>query len=149
MPDIYNAFVQSAAGRNVTEWCKKEECWRNLQTLELKVSTDLEAELAEGQSLPGQATSKGKDGTVSLTAQDRENIARVMQVSAEEWVSISGWGTRNSTLKPWQCGIATTLASYAAGGWARVPSEKQANHGVKILVQADRDGGRSGSDEVL
>jgi len=149
MPDIYNAFVQSAAGRNVTEWCKKEECWRNLQTLELKVSTDLEAELAEGQSLPGQATSKGKDGTVSLTAQDRENIARVMQVSAEEWVSISGWGTRNSTLKPWQCGIATTLASYAAGGWSRVPSEKQANHGVKILVQADRDGGRSGSDEVL
>jgi len=146
MPEVYDAFVESAAGRNVTEWCKKEECWRHLQTLDLGVSAELEEELAEGQALP-DLTTGGSKGTASLTAKDRENIARVMQISAEEWVHISGWGARSGTLQPWQCGIATTLASYAAGGWARVPSDKQANHGVKILAQADREGGRSGSEE--
>jgi hypothetical protein len=146
MPEVYDAFVESAAGRNVTEWCKKEECWRHLQTLDLGVSAELEEELAEGQALPDLATG-GSKGTASLTAKDRENIARVMQISAEEWVHISGWGARSGNLQPWQCGIATTLASYAAGGWARIPSDKQANHGVKILAQADREGGRSGSEE--
>lgn len=148
MPDVYEAFVDSAAGRNVTEWCKKEECWRHLQTLDLEVSAELEEELAEGQALPEMAMG-GNKGTSSFTAQDRENIARVMQISAEEWVLISGWGARTNNLQPWQCGIATTLASYAAGGWARVPSDKQAKHGVKILTQADREGGRSGSEEDL
>lgn len=146
MTQIYDAFVESAAGRNVTEWCKKEDCWRHLQTLDLAVSAELEAELAEGQALPELPTG-GSKSTASLTTQDRENIARVMQISAEEWVHISGWGSRTGTLQPWQCGIATTLASYAAGSWARIPSDKQSKHGVKILAQADQEGGRIGSEE--
>ena len=146
MPKIYDAFVESAAGRNVTEWCKKEECWRHLQTLNLEVSAELEAELSQGQALPELPTGSS-NSTDSLTAQDRENIARVMQISAEEWVHISGWGSRTGALKPWQCGIATTLASYAAGSWAKIPSDKQSNHGVKILAQADREGGRISSED--
>ncbi|MGB5133823.1 MAG: AIPR family protein [Prochlorococcaceae cyanobacterium] len=150
MPEVYKAFIDSAAGRNVTEWCKKEECWRHLQTLDLSLSGEMEEELAEGQALPELGSGgSGSRGSVSLTAQDRENIARVMQIPAEEWVHITGWGSRTGSLKSWQCGIATTLASYAAGGWARIPSGKQASHGVQILAQAEREGGRSASGEDL
>lgn len=148
MPEVYDAFVASAAGRNVTEWCKKEECWRHIQTLNLMVPAELERELAEGQPLPDLVASGGNDSS-TLSAKDRENIARVMQISAEEWVHISGWGAREGTLQSWQCGIATTLASYSAGGWARIPSPKQANQGVKILAQADQAGGRILSDEDI
>lgn len=145
MPEVYDSFVQSAAGRNVTEWCKKEECWRHIQTLDLEVPADLEMELAEGQALPEFSTRAGTEASI-LSPKDRENIARVMQVSAEEWVQISGWGSRTSRLQSWQCGIATTLASYSAGGWAKIPSQKQANQGVKILEQADQNGWRSVSE---
>ena len=148
MPEVYDAFVSSASGRNVTEWCKKEECWRHVQTLDLEVSSELEQELAEGQALPELATG-GTKGTTTLTAQDRENIARVMQISAEQWVSISGWGARTGALQSWQCGIATTLASYSAGGWVKIPLQKQANQGVKILEEAAQNGVRSDSDEDL
>jgi AIPR protein/Abortive infection phage resistance protein N-terminal domain len=141
MPDVHAAFVESAAGRNVTEWCKKEECWRHLQTLDHEVSQDLEEQLAEGQVLPELARSGGQKP--NLSPQDRENIARVMQVPAEDWVYISGRGARSGSLQPWQCGIATTLASYAAGGWTKIPSHKQANQGVKILAQAEREGWRA------
>ena len=148
LPEVYDAFVSSALGRNVTEWCKKEECWRHVQTLDLEVSSELEEELAEGQALPELATA-GTNGTTTLTAQDRENIARVMQISAEQWVYISGWGARTGALKSWQCGIATTLASYSAGGWAKIPSQKQANQGVKILEEAAQNGVMSEADEDL
>lgn len=140
MPDVHAAFVESAAGRNVTEWCKKEDCWRQLQTLDLEVPQELEEQLAEGQALPELSRSGGKKP--NLSAQDRENIARVMQVPAEDWVHISGWGARSGALQPWQCGIATTLGSYAAGGWIKIPSHKQANQGVKIIATAEREGWR-------
>jgi hypothetical protein len=70
-----------------------------------------------------------------------------MQISTKGWVHISGWGARTGTLQSWQCSIATTLASYSAGGWVKILSQKQANQGVKILEQADRNGWRSSSEE--
>lgn len=132
MPEVYAAFVESAAGRNVTEWCKKEDCWRHLQTLDLEMTVELEKELSAGQPLQTISSAGDKNGH-QLSAEDRENIARVMQISAEDWVRISGWGAKSDLLKPWQCGIATTLASYAAAGWSRVPSDKQARQGVLIM----------------
>lgn len=133
MPDVYKAFVESAAGRNVTEWCKKEECWHHLQMLKLEVSVELENELMAGQLIPTKSSSAGDKNVDLLSAEDRENIARAMQISAEEWVRMSGWGAESHLLKPWQCGIATTLAAYAAAGWSRIPSDKQARQGVLIV----------------
>ncbi len=141
MPDILDEIVASSEGRNVTEWCKKEDCWRHIQLLDVEVSDVLEAELNEGQPLPTVGAASGQQG-VGLTAEDRENIARVMQISPEEWVHLSGWGTRTGKLKDWQSGIAATLASYAAADWNRVPSIKQARHGVQILRIGDDEGGR-------
>ena len=135
MPEVFDALVESAESRNVTEWCKKEECWRHLQTLDLDISPELEEELAEGQPLPNVGAGRASGGE-SLTPQDRENIARVMQVPAARWVQVSGWGAQTGNLQDWQCGIATTLASYAAAGWRRIPSKKQARHGAAILQAA-------------
>ena len=123
----------------MTEWCKKEDCWCHLQTLGLVVSEELEDELAEGQPLPTVGSSSKQGYT--LTPVDRENIARVMQVPAETWIHISGWGAKTRNLEGWLVSIATTLASYAAGDWQRVPSVKQAKHGVGILqIAAELDG---------
>src|SRR5690606_25270703 len=33
MPIVYESIIDSAGGRNITEWCKQEECWRHLQTI--------------------------------------------------------------------------------------------------------------------
>jgi hypothetical protein len=140
MPVVYEELTESADGRNVTEWCKKEECWRHLQTLEIYLHEDLQKELSDGQPLPtvGNGRHRAAD---SLSNEDRENIARVMQVTADVWVHIVGWGIRSGELEDWQRGIATTLASYAAGEWNYVPSRKQALHGVKILKAAEENGG--------
>ncbi|CAN5858185.1 AIPR family protein [soil metagenome] len=134
MPQVWNEITGSAGTRNVTEWCKKEECWRQIQILEVEVPNTLESELSSGQPLPNVGDASER---LNLTAEDRENIARVMQVSAEEWIHLVGWGSRTSELKSWQIGIASTLATYAATGWSRVPSKKQARQGAAMLAVAE------------
>ncbi|MEZ4266640.1 MAG: AIPR family protein [Myxococcota bacterium] len=47
MPQIYDALILSAAGRNVTEWCKKQECWAHVRALDLAVPGALAAEVSE------------------------------------------------------------------------------------------------------
>jgi hypothetical protein len=139
MPVVHAGIAGSAGDRNVTEWAKREECWRFIQTLPVTLGSTLEDELAEGQPLPTVGDPGGQRGH-DLTPADRENIARVMQVSAEEWIRISGWGARSNQLQVWQVGIATTLAGYAATGWAKVPSKKQANQAVEMLRVAETAG---------
>lgn len=71
-----------------------------------------------------------------LTPVDYENIAECKKLSGEQWLNIHAWGVRTGLLQKWQCGIAHTLAGYAANGWDREPSHKQARQGVAILELA-------------
>ncbi len=135
MPQIQDAIVAFASGRNVTEWCKKEDCWRQVQTLNLELSVELERELAAGQPLPNVGQ-EARAGDLRLTNVDRANIAKTMLLSAEMWLAIHHWGSTSGKLEEWQCGIAHTLLGYASGGWAKVPSAKQARCAVNIIAAA-------------
>lgn len=33
IPVVHNHIINSSAGKNITEWCKKEECWNDLKRL--------------------------------------------------------------------------------------------------------------------
>lgn len=52
MPIIWEKLVETAAGRNVTEWAKKGNCWEAMQLLDLTIPEGLEKELREGYALP-------------------------------------------------------------------------------------------------
>ncbi|HEX4286565.1 MAG TPA: AIPR family protein, partial [Terracidiphilus sp.] len=134
-PRIYDELVAGSAGRNVTEWAKKEDCWRHIRSLVEEIPPSLDAMLKEFQPMPnvGAHASVGKTKVSRL---ESENISRVMQVSAEAWFQVSDWGRKTGNLKAWQSGIAHTLSGYASGGWEKVPSAKQANQAVKILELA-------------
>ena len=147
MPRVHEAIVDSASGRNVTEWCKKEDCWRHVQTIDVAVSSALEQVLASGQALPTVGDESGRDGS-GLTATDRDNIAHVLQVSAEDWLGVVSWGASTGELQEWQMGIASTLAGYAAAGWNKVPSKKQASHGLAIVSHAREHGYKLSSEST-
>lgn len=131
-PEIFDKIVESAGDRNVTEWCKKVDCWHQIRGLKLQVPAKLEREMKSIQPVPtvGRPSARQPD---ALKPEDRENIARVMSVDAIMWQNIYSWGKRTGTLKEWQYGIAFTLSGYASTEWERVPSAKQAAYGVEIL----------------
>ena len=126
---IDEAIRNTTEGRNVTEWCKKEDCWKSIRKLTLPLSNPIPLEL-KGR------TEQGASRAARLTSADYENIADCKKLNGEQWLKIHAWGVRTGLLKPWQCGIAQTLAGYAANEWDREPSHKQAKQGVAILENA-------------
>ncbi|MEX2670888.1 MAG: AIPR family protein [Phycisphaeraceae bacterium] len=137
MPLVLDCIVNSAGERNVTEWCKKEECWRSVQVAEVEIPDALQQELAEGQPLPTVGSAKGKQG-VGLSHVDRENIAKAMQLNGAEWLVVHKWATEKE-LHFSMAGIALTLSGYATNGWQKVPSAKQAKQAVKMIDLASDD----------
>lgn len=123
----------SAAGRNVTEWAKKEACWTALRQLDLPIDGDLPEEWGSDYR------SRSADDPVG-SPDDHASSAACMRLSAEQWFAIHLWGTRTGHLAKWQSGIAHTLSSYAGNGWERAPTAKQARHGVRILEIAAEQG---------
>lgn len=138
MPVVLDCIVSSAGERNVTEWCKKDECWRTVQVAEVEIPEALQHELAEGQPLPTVGSAKGKQG-VGLSHVDRENIAKAMQLTGAEWLAVHRWATERE-LHYAMAGIALTLSGYATNGWQKVPSAKQAKQAVKMIDMASDDG---------
>ena len=132
MPQVLNQIVETANGRNVTEWAKKEDCWNFIKTLQLDLPAGLEAELLEGDCLPTVGTA-AKAGKILLTTDDRRNIAITMGVDSETWWQITKWGQSDGNLSDFQCGLSNTLAGYAAGSWVKVPSAKQAKFAAAIV----------------
>lgn len=134
---IDKQIQSSAAGRNVTEWAKKEACWTALRKLDLPIDGILPEEWgSDDRSASPTETTSSQDDHASSTA--------CMRLSAEQWFAIHLWGTRTGHLAKWQSGIAHTLSSYAGNGWERVPTAKQARHGVRILEIAGEQGFEGG-----
>jgi len=59
-----------------------------------------------------------------------------MLIPDSVWLDIHKWGLSNGNLKEFECGIAHTLVAYAAGGWWKVPSRKQARYAAEIIKKA-------------
>lgn len=150
-PRIDAALRQSAGQRNPSEWYKKEDCWSDLQTLLPTLSDPLPPELSTSH----QSSSETKDrfgGDVQVSAADYERIASCMEIDGTTWLEVAERGQQSGTIHWKVAGICRTLASYAAGGWQRKPSVKQAKpaldavHSVRAagLIQGpDNDGSGS------
>ncbi|MFN9489162.1 MAG: AIPR family protein [Betaproteobacteria bacterium] len=130
---VETVLVDSVEGRNPTEWFKLEDCWKNLR--DKARSWDMPDGVKKELVKIGNTSAENSSGA---GVHDLENnIARCVAIPAETWFKIQVWGGETHKLLAWQIGIANTLAGYAAGGWQRKPSEKQAKHGVKILEIAE------------
>jgi hypothetical protein len=129
LPKVGRLLLSAAGERNPTDWFKLESCWKQLRddTKDWKISEDVTGVLSKA----GLDHVNGSSGAMDSEVQN--NIARCMQVDGPTWFKISLWGKETGLLQFWQTGIANTLAGYAVGSWLKKPSEKQANHGAKIL----------------
>ncbi|MER9029634.1 AIPR family protein [Mesorhizobium sp. M0674] len=120
----------SSRQRNPTEWFKKEDCWTEIDRMELVFPKAMPPELA-GEADRMVQLMPGTDGTA--VAGDLAAAQRVKRVDAQRWISIAEWGTRSGKLHWRQAGIATTLSGMAAQQWRRDPSPKQVSAAVGIL----------------
>ena len=141
---------KSAGQRNPSEWFKKADCWREIQA-ELPTFVDpLPPELSYAKSGGESRNSINimvpSGGTHSVA--DYERIARCMQISSATWLEVAERGQKTGSVHWKVAGICRTLAGYAAGGWERKPSAKQAKYALEAVLAADRAGLVDGGLEV-
>jgi hypothetical protein len=132
---VDDQLQESAAGRNVTEWCKKEACWTTLRSIDLPLPAKLPPEWSSAQS----GSSSEHDAEPALV-NEHAATATCMSLSPEAWFALHLWGRRSGHLADWQAGIAHTLSSYAGAGWQKVPTPKQARQAIRIIEIAKENG---------
>lgn len=125
---LRDALMQSAGKRNVTEWCKKEECWGKVRELQLRPSLD--------ENLPPdlRARSDGAEAVAeALMGELPELEQRVQRVDHEGWERVARWGIESGELTTRQLQNAHTLARRAANGWKPRLTQQLILEGARML----------------
>jgi hypothetical protein len=121
---IYQQILRTAVGRNVSEWCKKAECWSAVRSLQLRTDADL-------KRFVGKHGSAGPTGLVDVD--DAAAISECLRLSVHDWERLLSWAMRANGMHPGARGVASTLRLYALDNWARTPSVKQARAAVRLI----------------
>lgn len=140
-PQIDRQLRVSAGQRNPSEWYKREDCWTALWNALPALSEPLPPELSyRDNGLPG-----GTARSTDISLEDYNRIARCVEVSGATWLEVAERGQRASIVHWKVAGICRTLAGYAAGGWERKPSAKQAKPALEALKNVEEAKLLSGS----
>lgn len=132
-PKIDEALRASVGSRNPTEWFKKEDCWADVRNHLPALTDPLPPEFA-GAALNDGAVASDQSAS-GLNVADYARIEECMRIPSSVWVATAEAGQRSGVLHFKLAGICMTLANYAAGGWSRRPSVKQAKHGLESLAK--------------
>jgi len=117
---------------------KSQATWEHILSLDFRIPREVERELRSPASPePGVL----KDGPTpplndGLSTTDHNNIARCMEVDAAQWVTAVNWAKKSGRFEQITVQVAGTLAGYAAQGWPKPPSPKQARRGAEIIEAA-------------
>lgn len=122
------------------ETFKKAAFWEKMQTFQWSIPASVEAELVEiGSATDVSGGKRRKKGTSDLSPSQQNDLARCLELTAEDWLKIAAWGKETGSIEPWKLGLVTTLASYAVQG-RKAMSEKQAKHAAGIIAMAREAG---------
>ena len=130
---IYEIIQKTANGKNVSEWCKKEECWQELMDRDFSF-TETPPEFTNVKKVGGKTVKVVKE---IFSPEDMDNIKRCKSLSTKDWNSMISWAQDSDEFHYKQLQIAISLMGQALGSWKRQPSPKQANSVVKIIDKAE------------
>ncbi|MBF0439907.1 MAG: AIPR family protein [Magnetococcales bacterium] len=143
---IIEGIIDSSGGKNITEWCKKEVCWKGIKDItELTLPDILPPELQSRTVKTTGWGSKPEEKRVNILPDELEALARCKRVEAEEWMRIVAWGRETGILDTGQRKLVSQMGNRAAEGWKGDLSGKQALEARKILNLAEEQGGPTGT----
>lgn len=131
---VHRVIVSPPNGKNVTEWCKRKECWEKIKDLKISLDPALENELIDVSRKVSQAN--GNQGVSAPNQHEQSLIDQITAVPADIWFQISKWSKETDNLQPWQRSLAFSLGKLVN----RSVSIKQAKHGAAILEEVRRLG---------
>lgn len=132
---VHQHITNPPDGKNVTEWCKKEQCWKELIKANLNIPIEIQKELVKTDVRSRNRVDKGIG---SPDSEERKLISEIMLVSSETWINISIWAKQTGSLQLWQRRLAYSMGTLANKG--QEPTLKQSIQARKILEETKRLG---------
>ncbi|MDE1568804.1 AIPR family protein [Aquabacter sediminis] len=130
-PQIHAEIVASAGNRNVTEWCKKDDCWAEIGALNLPLPSAMPPEFRDAAP-----ASKQLNGSEDHSESDDDLIAECVDLDGAAWARIMAWAAATPAIDDYDRKVVHTLSGYAMNGWIKRPSSKQAVRGSRVLNAA-------------
>jgi AIPR protein/abortive infection phage resistance-like protein len=124
-----------AAVQNVTEWCKKELCWRRAEQvdLEIDITRKLRGLLIEKE----QETELRRDSSRDRRIDDGiENQSYVFRLGPVYWTGARAWAKQQGIVTADEDGILAVAASMPK----KMPSEKQSWRLIQIKAKLELEG---------
>jgi hypothetical protein len=120
---------------------KKPVFWDKMLAFQWSIPAGVESELVAVGSTVDTGGGKGRKrgAAAELSPSQQNDLARCLELVAEDWLNIAAWGRETGAIEAWKLGLVTTLASYAAQG-RKAMSEKQAKHAAGIIAMAREAG---------
>ncbi|WP_041855992.1 AIPR family protein [Candidatus Korobacter versatilis] len=131
---VFDVIVNPAGGfQNITEWGKKELCWKRVAELEIPLDSTFYKELADHESDLQQKKDSAVDQKIEIGI---EQQASVLQLGASYWKQIREFGAREGLLSPDDIsilGLACLIPN-------KVPSEKQSSRLLQMKTRMESEG---------
>jgi len=139
-PVIFKALLDYSQSQTVhiDNILKSQATWEHMLSLDLQINHASEKELRQSSTTTANVL---RDAATSgngqeLSTRDHNNVARCLEVDAANWLAGVNWARQSGKFSDLTMNVAATLAGYAAQGWTRMPSPKQAKHGAAIIEAA-------------
>jgi hypothetical protein len=111
---------------NVTEWCKKEDCWKRAQSYDFTLLDKFADTLISTGDEQEEKVIAQKDQKVSNQINAEIEL---INLGADYWKKVLSFGRNDRLLSEMEDGLLNVAANFDTTG--RVPSDKQA----KLVMQ--------------
>jgi hypothetical protein len=160
-PLVYERMTLNA-GQHTTEWFKKENCWLDVQGLELEkpaeplpdyrqqaadkqlpAAADLPAPALETVPAIGQIVTPKLEPVKSqmLILDLEDDVAVTRALSGSDWIKASLWAKDAVGFSEWDENFALSMAQFANKGWKNgYPTQPQATKAARIARSAIKAG---------
>ncbi len=129
---VHHHVTNPPGGKNITEWCKQEKCWKTLKELEVSVNmSDIKSDMLVSSGQVTRAPEKGIEGP---DKDDQDIISEVMEIPSGKWFEIAQWAKATDNLQAWQRSLSFSVGKLLARN--KMPSRKQAIQAVLIIKEA-------------
>ena len=104
---IHRSITNPPSARNITQWCKQEECW---EIVKRDVSPRGAVNRIEAELLDISGTRSEQKRSVSELSRDHvENLTRLVNVASSGWQMLAEWGAGTDSLDPSQRHLAQRI----------------------------------------
>lgn len=132
---MYNHLVSPNRDvENVTEWAKREACWKKAKQLDVTLSKEFLSELVSKSEEKEDKKAAGKEQKLYNSA---SMMIEVVNYGVEKWKALLAWGTNNHIFTPQDISFLRIAIAIEKG---KIPTEKQCPKIMQVLEKAKAEG---------